>query len=60
MDLVRGAWWTREQGVTNAAGELPVRGFLGDYEVAATVNGKTHKVPATLTRDGATVRIEAK
>lgn len=60
MDLVRGAWWTREKGTTNSAGELAIRGFLGNYDITATVNGKTYKVPATLTREGTTVRIEAK
>ena len=34
-DLVKGEWWLKETTVrSDHAGRLPVRGFLGDYDVA--------------------------
>ena len=35
-------WWTRERGVTNANGEIRIRGFKGKYNI--TAGGKTEKV----------------
>ncbi len=57
LDLVLDEWWTDEAGRTDAAGEVKVRGFLGDYEITATRGGVTTTVPATLTRDGTTADI---
>lgn len=51
-DLVFNKWWTKASGNTSQSGEYQVRGFLGDYEITASANGKTQTVKATITRDG--------
>ena len=57
VDLVRAEWWTNEAGTTDAAGEMTVRGFLGDYEITVTRGGVAAGAAAALTREGATVDI---
>ncbi len=57
LDLVRGEWWTNEQGVTDAQGRYATRGFLGDYEVTVTLGDRTATAQVTLDRDGEEVRI---
>ncbi len=40
-DLVRGAWWIdREEARTDDAGQMSLRGFLGDYRVTVYANGR--------------------
>ena len=34
MKLIKGQWWTKAEGRTNAQGEFPCRAFYGDYRVA--------------------------
>ncbi len=51
-ELTQKTWWTEETQKTAAAGTAKVRGFLGDYEVRITANGKTTTKAATLTRNG--------
>ncbi|CAN5384824.1 endo-1,4-beta-xylanase [soil metagenome] len=51
-DLVFGKWWTKVTGKTDAAGKFSTRGFLGDYRITVTGNGKTGSVSTTL-RKGA-------
>jgi len=46
-DLIKGKWWTKTQCVTDSKGQIDVTGFLGDYQISATVNGR--KVAATFT-----------
>jgi endo-1,4-beta-xylanase len=36
QSLVKGAWWTRATGRTNARGELPVQAFLGRHRITVT------------------------
>ena len=38
--LIKGKWWTQTETTTNAEGNARFRGFLGDYEVSARVDGK--------------------
>jgi len=38
--LIKGKWWTQTQATTNAEGSARFRGFLGEYEVSAQINGK--------------------
>ncbi|MEI7732939.1 MAG: endo-1,4-beta-xylanase [Verrucomicrobiota bacterium] len=57
MDLTLKQWWTDERGKTGSTGMYPVRGFLGQYEITATVNGKKAVLQAALPRQGATVRV---
>lgn len=59
-DLVLKQWRTNADGQTGADGEFQVRGFLGDYEVAVSANGKTAVVPVKLTQDAGVLTIELK
>ncbi len=56
-DLVFKQWWTNAQGRSDKQGAYATRGFLGDYEVSVTFNGRTKQVPVTLAKSGATVTI---
>jgi GH35 family endo-1,4-beta-xylanase len=47
-DLLFRQWWTDVRGVTGADGVFRARGFLGDYEVDVTVDGKTRTMPLTV------------
>ncbi len=38
--LVKGKWWTQAETKTNAEGIARFRGFLGEYEVSAQIDGK--------------------
>ncbi len=48
---------TRETGTTGADGRFAVRGFLGEYEVAAEKDGRVARGRFTLPKDGHTVRL---
>ena len=39
-DLIKGVWWTKLQCLTVPQGKVDFTGFLGDYQVRATVNGR--------------------
>jgi uncharacterized protein (TIGR03437 family) len=45
QDLVYKQWWTDAQGATGADGIYRIRGFLGDYDVEVTANGRTQTIP---------------
>ncbi len=47
-DLLFHQWWTDVEGTTGADGVFRTRGFLGDYEVDVTVDGKTRTIPFTI------------
>lgn len=51
-DLVYGEWWTNETGMTDAKGKFSTRGFLGEYEIKVTYQGKSKTVKATLGQSG--------
>ena len=36
QSLIKGDWWTRATGRTNAAGEFPVQAFLGRHRITVT------------------------
>jgi GH35 family endo-1,4-beta-xylanase len=40
-DLVFKTWWTNVSGTSDSNGAYSSRGFLGDYDVTVTANGKT-------------------
>ena len=50
-NLIYKKWWTDVTGTADADGTFRARGFLGDYEVEVTVDGKTAKYPLTLVGD---------
>jgi endo-1,4-beta-xylanase len=56
-EMVFHRWWTDEQLQTNAQGLCTVRGFLGDYTVTVTANGKVQTTQFTLDKPGARVTI---
>lgn len=49
--LVKGAWWTELTVETDAAGLAAFRGFLGDYSITVSVDGKKVEKPFSLERD---------
>jgi GH35 family endo-1,4-beta-xylanase len=57
IDLVMNKWWTRVSGKTNARGAYNTRGFLGDYEITVTHNGKSKTLLTTLKKDSAPVAV---
>jgi GH35 family endo-1,4-beta-xylanase len=57
IDLVMHKWWTRASGQTDAQGSYNTRGFLGDYEITVTHDGKTKKLLTTLTKQSAPVEV---
>ncbi|MEI6647975.1 MAG: endo-1,4-beta-xylanase, partial [bacterium] len=48
MDLVRKQWQTELKGKTDSTGKFATRGFLGDYTISVTHNGKTTTKTASL------------
>lgn len=56
-ELVLHKWWTRASGRTNDAGDFRARGFLGDYRVTVSQNGRTRTIPLTLKTGGAGIRV---
>lgn len=57
VDLVHGQWKTQLTAATDPAGTLTVRGFLGEYEIIATLDGKQASAKVTLDRPGAEVTV---
>ena len=56
-DLVFNQWWTDESGKTDNSGGLRVRGFLGDYEVTVTQDGKSKTLKTLLPGEGKSVEV---
>jgi len=60
--LIKGQWWTQAETTTNAGGAARFRGFLGEYEVSAQIDGKkltgTFRLDKTAS-DKIDVRLEA-
>lgn len=57
-DLLFNKWWTREEGSSTRQGVYQTRGFLGEYEISATLDGKTATANVNLVKDGTTVEIQ--
>lgn len=53
VNLVTREWWTDADVVTDADGASSVRGFLGDYEITATLGGRTATMQLQLPAGGA-------
>lgn len=51
FDLMEKEWWTKAAGVTDANGTYQVRGFLGDYTVTVTLDGKKVVLPTRLEKN---------
>ena len=52
MDLVLKQWWTDANVVTGPEGSCGTRGFLGDYKITATVDGKEKSTVIALAKPG--------
>jgi len=59
-DLVFKQWWTDQTSPADATGTVKTRGFLGNYEITATIGGKTASQPLTLTREGMVAKLVLK
>jgi hypothetical protein len=57
MDLVLKEWWTDVSITTGVDGSCATRGFLGDYKVGVTANGKEKSASTKLTKSGLTITI---
>ena len=57
LDLVHKQWQTNEQGKTDGQGQLKVRGFLGEYEVTASFQGRTKTLKTALDKTGQQLKI---
>lgn len=51
-DLVKGKWWSRESGRTDADGSATFRVFGGDYRVEVEVNGARRTIPVKVPARG--------
>jgi hypothetical protein len=60
INLVHKQWWTDTTASTNSDGSISTRAFLGDYQITATLAGKTTSATTTLDSHGAklTLRLE--
>jgi len=59
-DLVFKKWWTDQTSPADAAGNVKTRGFLGDYVITATHDGKSATQPIALTREGTSAKLVIK
>lgn len=60
--LIKGKWWTRTQVTLESGGIARLRGFLGEYELTARVDGRTLQGTFRLDKDlrtGQEVRLGA-
>lgn len=57
IDLVHNQWWTDETLLSDAEGEVALRGFLGDYDVEVDVDGRRHTASHTLAAGGSVAEI---
>lgn len=55
--LVRGDWWTEQEGPTVQDGTYSVRGFLGDYRVTVRHGTKTQQYNLKLPRQGTKLEV---
>ncbi|MFC1762505.1 endo-1,4-beta-xylanase [Planctomycetota bacterium] len=51
-DLIKDKWWTKTQCLTGLQGNIEFTGFLGEYQLSTTLNGR--KVTATFALDKST------
>lgn len=57
IDLVKKKWWTTATLTTATDGSGSVRGFLGDYQITVTANGKTKTIDAALPKHGKAIDV---
>jgi GH35 family endo-1,4-beta-xylanase len=59
-DLVKKQWWTNADGKTGKDGRYGVRGFLGEYEITARLEGKSGVAKGSLKKEGGTIAVSLK
>jgi hypothetical protein len=60
--LIKGRWWTTSGGTVDREGRVRFRGFLGEYEVTAQLDGRRLRGMFRLDRqttDSIEVRLKA-
>jgi endo-1,4-beta-xylanase len=57
IDLVKNRWWTNTTGTTGTDGKYSVRGFLGDYEIEVSKDGKVSKLQTSVDNAGRNISI---
>jgi GH35 family endo-1,4-beta-xylanase len=57
IDLVTNQWWTNATGITDTNGLFKTRGFLGDYEICVTHNGRSTIVHTTLNKNATLLKV---
>ena len=57
-ELVKRVWSTNEEALTDAAGKVKIRGFIGVYRISVAVGSRTKTVTAVLPENGAEIRIQ--
>ena len=55
MDLVLKEWWTDAEARTDSSGRAVIRGFLGDYSVAAKAKGRETGRTAAIAPGGSSI-----
>lgn len=51
VDLIKGQWWSREAGLTDAAGCFRSQVFCGSYDLTVEAGGQTITVGTDILRD---------
>ncbi len=57
-DLLKRVWSTNEELLTDAAGRVTIRGFLGTYRISVVVGSRMKTITAVLPKDGAEIRVQ--
>ncbi len=57
FDLLKRVWCTNEEALTDAAGTVTVRGFIGIYRISVVVGSLMKTITAVLPEDGAVIRV---
>lgn len=56
-DLLKRVWCTNEEALTDAAGKVKIRGFLGTYRVSVVVGSRMKTITAFLPEGGAVIKV---
>jgi hypothetical protein len=57
-DLVKRVWITNEEGLTDGAGKVKFRGFIGLYRISVVVGSRMKTISAVLPKGGAQIKIQ--
>jgi hypothetical protein len=57
LELTRDVSTTQEERVTDSGGEVAFRGFLGDYDLEVTRDGRTERASFSLIGNGGPIEV---